>query len=270
MSAVGHVRPGRLGRFRPKADRCGWIRDGVLFAAACLGQQLARSSTRQAKAPMNRVSLICTVHKEKGNASVPELTAVLDRLQPEVLFLEVPPAALETYLKASADENLEASAVRAYRERCQVELVPVDLATPDAVFFENNRHLFKSVERASPEYRRLIDLHSASVAAYGFVYLNSEHCVALWSDVYHDIQETVRKVNDSALVHLFTLWKETIALRDAEMMRNVLEYCSMETFERGAFLVGAAHRQAIIANAGEKRSASTRVEWDFSGYLGAA
>jgi hypothetical protein len=219
---------------------------------------------------MNRVSLICTVHKEKGRASVSELTAALDRLRPEVLFLEVPPAALETYLEPSSDENLEASAVRAYREICQVELVPVDLATPDAAFFENTRQLFKSVERASPEHRRLIDTHSACVAAHGFGYLNSEHCVALWSDVYHDVQETVRKLNDPELVHLFTLWKETIALRDAEMMRNVLEYCSRETFERGAFLVGAAHRQAIIANAGEKRAASTRVEWDFSGYLGAA
>jgi hypothetical protein len=42
---------------------------------------------------MNCVSLICTVH-ELGLANVSELRAILDRIQPEVIFLEVPSCGL--------------------------------------------------------------------------------------------------------------------------------------------------------------------------------
>lgn len=39
---------------------------------------------------MNRVSLVCTVHEEVGQASVFELHAILERIQPEVIFLVAP------------------------------------------------------------------------------------------------------------------------------------------------------------------------------------
>ena len=40
---------------------------------------------------MNRVALVRTVHDEVGQANVLELHAILERIQPEVVFLEVPP-----------------------------------------------------------------------------------------------------------------------------------------------------------------------------------
>ena len=55
---------------------------------------------------MKCVSLVCTVHDEMWLANVSELRAILERIQPEVIFLEVPPADFE---------NLESNAVRQYR-----------------------------------------------------------------------------------------------------------------------------------------------------------
>jgi hypothetical protein len=46
------------------------------------------------KRAMNCVSLVCTVHKDVGLANVSALYAILGRIQPAVIFLEVPPAAL--------------------------------------------------------------------------------------------------------------------------------------------------------------------------------
>jgi len=86
---------------------------------------------------MNCVSSICTVHEEQGLANVAELNAILARIRPEVIFLEVPPAAFADYYETCRRGNLESKAVRRYRQTHQVELVPVDLPTPGRELFEN-------------------------------------------------------------------------------------------------------------------------------------
>jgi hypothetical protein len=80
---------------------------------------------------MNSVSLVCTVHGPMELAS--ELCAILERIQPEVIFLEVHPVALKDYLENS--QNVEAKAVRQYRVGRQADLVPVDLPTPAREYF---------------------------------------------------------------------------------------------------------------------------------------
>ena len=46
---------------------------------------------------MSCISLICTVHEETGLANVSGLRAIVERIQPDVIFLEVPPAAFGDY-----------------------------------------------------------------------------------------------------------------------------------------------------------------------------
>jgi hypothetical protein len=84
---------------------------------------------------MGSVSVVCTVHEEMGLANVSELRAILERIQPEVIFLKVPPAAFDDYYENCSRQNLESKAVREYRQGPQVDLVPVDLPTPTADFF---------------------------------------------------------------------------------------------------------------------------------------
>jgi len=40
---------------------------------------------------MKRIAVVGTVHEEKGLANVPGLLAILERIQPELIFLEIPP-----------------------------------------------------------------------------------------------------------------------------------------------------------------------------------
>src|SRR5436190_6403816 len=134
---------------------------------------------------MKRVSLVGTVHKERGLASASALLAILERLRPEVLFLEAPSDASGDYLDATGKE-LESAAVNRYRDIHRADLVPVDLPIPDAELFQflsDNEYLFKTIERRSPEYCRLLDEYSQEVRAHGFVYLNSERCSTHWSKV---------------------------------------------------------------------------------------
>ncbi|SRR6266513_462893 len=213
---------------------------------------------------MNYVSLVCTVHEEQGLANVSELHAILARIRPEVIFLEVPPAAFDDYYEICNRRNLESNAVRKYRESRQVKLVPVDLPTPEREFFEDHEYFCKRIKETSPEYCQLINRDSAHVRAYGFAYLNSEHCSKLWSEIYKEMLRTIRRIGNSRLVEIYESWMETIDLRGKKMMENIQNHCRENTFDKSVFLVGAAHRQRIIDKSREQSAIdSTRIRWDF-------
>jgi hypothetical protein len=215
---------------------------------------------------MNSISLVCTVHAERGLANVSELRAILERFRPEVIFLEIPPDTFACDFDAGTRENLESKAARQYREYNQVELVPVDLHTPAESFFTDNRYLFQRIEGKSCEYRRLMTWHSNYVRDLGFSYLNSEHCSKHWSDIYSEMLTTIRTIDEPRLTELYELWKKTIEDRDEEMMKNIRRYCSDNSFEKGLFLVGAAHRQAIIDKSKEQLGDDpTGIQWRFAG-----
>src|SRR5687768_13999201 len=100
---------------------------------------------------MKRVSVVFTEHEDNGLANVSGLLEILERIKPEVIFLECPPAAFNDYLKGT-HAKLESTAINRYREIHPVELVPVDLPTPEAAFFANHRDLIERIARTGPEY----------------------------------------------------------------------------------------------------------------------
>jgi hypothetical protein len=211
------------------------------------------------------ISLVFTVHEERGLANVSELCAILERIRPEVIFLEIPPDAFDQFFNTCTRNNLESTAVRLYREINSVELVPVDLPAPDDRFFSDYADLQERVENKSHDSRRLLTWYKNYVRDYGFAYLNSEHCSNMWSEIYSDELATIQTLGDQRLTKIAELWSRTIELREIEMMRNIRHYCRNMSFERGAFLIGAAHRQSIInkshQNAGDTQD---NVHWDFS------
>lgn len=213
---------------------------------------------------MNSVSLVCTVHEEMGLASVSELRAILERFQPQVIFLEVPPAAFCDYYENCSRQNLESKAVTQYREGHRVDLVPVDLPTPSEEFFLRFENLRQRIRNDSSEYRRLMKWDSDFIVGSGFAYLNSEHCSELWSNVHQEMASAIMRMDDPSLVEAFDLWNETLYRREKEMVKRIQIYCSQNVFGRGMFLVGAAHRRGIINMARQQTPVdSTRIRWEF-------
>ena len=210
---------------------------------------------------MNRVSLVCTVHEELGRANVVALRAILERIQSDVIFLEVPPEALKNYLENS--QKVEAAAVNQYRLAHQVEPVPVDLLPPTQDFDSNSRYLFNRIEKVSRTFCLLMDSNSTYVRTEGFTYLNSERSSKLWSDIYDEVVSTIKWMNNNPeLVAIYESWKKTNDLREKAMMENIQRYSRENTFDKGVFLVGAAHRQAVI----DLSKGQSGIRWDFAGH----
>lgn len=213
------------------------------------------------------IFLICTVHKDSGLANGSELHAILDRLRPEVIFFEAPNDAFDDYIITGKRDNLESAAIRKYRENHDVEVVPVDLPTPDARFFEKEKEFSQRVADKSINYRRLMIWNTNYIRDHGFPYLNSEDSIKMWSDIYADIRDTVKIINKQEVTEYFELWEKTNDLRENEMMKNIAKYCDEYSVERAVFLAGAAHRGSIIKKSRILFCApELGVQWNFSYY----
>ena len=211
---------------------------------------------------MKVISLVGTVHEELGLATVSALCAILQGIRPEVIFLEVPSEAFGDYYENCSRANLESRAVRQYRASYQVQLVPVDLPTPQREFFEDLEFMRMKLRDHSPEYRQLMDWDSAQVSSYGFAYLNSEHCSALWANVNSEMLRAIERIKDSRLSAIYDSWRDSLDVREEHMTKNIRTYCREHDFGKSAFLVGAAHRQPLIDKSGEQAvDDSTRIHW---------
>jgi hypothetical protein len=212
--------------------------------------------------------VVCTVHEEIGLANVSQLRAILERIRPEIIFLEVPPAAFDDYYENYSRQNLESKAVREYRQGHRVALVPVDLPTPTDDFCSNHEYMRQRLREESPEYRRLMKGDSECVRGYGFAYLNSESCSEPWLNVYQDMASTMESISDPRVVEICDWWSKTQYRREKEMVENMRRYCRDNVFDRSVFLIGAAHRQAVIElSRDEAEIDSTRMQRHFADYL---
>ena len=222
---------------------------------------------RASAARPGRVSVVGSFHEESGAVTVAALLEILERIGPEVIFLESPPEVFDEYLTGSL-ARLESRAVTRFREHHQVQLVPVDLPTPVAEFFRNDRELHERVERASPEYRRLVDWHRHYRIAYGFAYLNSPYCDEMFAKVDAEVRGTVDWLGDERLAAFYRASVTTHERREAGMMGNVTAYRSDTAFTRAALLVGAAHRRSIMSKSrAQSADDLLLIEWDFSEFM---
>ena len=216
---------------------------------------------------MTCVSVVATYHGERGLTNASALVTILERIKPEVIFLECPPAAFDSYLNGAYAE-LEPAAVNRYRENHRVDLIPVDLPTPDEDFFANDARLHTRIEKTSPDYCRLVDWNSQYVSKHGFPYLNSEYCSALFAELHEAMLAAIVQLRDRELAELYELSNRTKERREEEMMKNLERYCTQTSFSSGAFLVGAAHRQSIIDMSRRQPGGdSSTIQWDFARFL---
>ncbi|WP_368642386.1 hypothetical protein ABRZ03_11525 [Castellaniella ginsengisoli] len=199
-----------------------------------------------------RISLIGTIHAENGRVNLAALRTILEHLQPDVIFAEIPTANLADYLDGSHG-NLESAAVALYRKRRPVDVVPVDLNKPSDEFFRKSEEMFKKVERTSSEYRRLMDQNNLDTRDHGFPYLNSDRCAQTWEAIYDEVCATVEWIGDARLRQTYALWNETNDRREMGMLKNINGYCTRSALSHGVLLLGAGHRKAMVEKVQKQR-----------------
>jgi hypothetical protein len=212
---------------------------------------------------LNHVSVIRSVHHATGVANASELLSLLERVQPEVIFLELSPTDFGAWFDGRRS-CLEATAAALYRHRHEVALVPVDVAPPAVEFARDVDYLFDRVEAANPNYVRLSHRNRQLVGFGGFAYLNSVDASTLWSAIQQEMRAAVESIAEGRLSGIYASWVRTQELREATMMNRVEAYARERPFCRGVLLVGLAHGQSIRERSQDLGGdGPNAVRWDF-------
>jgi hypothetical protein len=212
-----------------------------------------------------RISLVGTYHAERGAVTASALLAILERIQPEVVFAEIPRNHIGEWREGSHG-TVESTAVARYADTHSIDVVSVDLPKPEDSFFQGWEEVSRAIERTSPQFRRLMDLNTDRMFRGGFAYLNSDECIQAWADIYREELETVEYIGSSRLREIHAQVRDFNERRDLEMLEHIRAYCASTAQTCGAFLVGSAHRQSLIEKlrvVGE--TAVPHMEWNVGG-----
>ena len=208
---------------------------------------------------MHKITLVASAHRESGLCNAEELLKILRAIEPDTIFEESRPSELDSY------RPLEVRAITKYRDSKVFQRVPVDRYDIPANFVAETQRVFDCVKQTSQEYLVLNEEHYNSVYRYGFEYLNSSACATMMARLSEIEEKTIIGTHDAELIRGLERWRDAIQRREREMIGNIYEYCRENVFDTGVFLVGAAHKTAIVKEI--EKHASTKavlVNWNFA------
>jgi hypothetical protein len=200
---------------------------------------------------MHHITFISTIHKEIGNCNAEELYKIIEKLSPEVIFLEAIDetySAYENYLFSTYGvyhKKLELAAIQKYNLSTSFEYVPVCENGLSDAFDRKNKIVCET-----REMQQLIDNYNFLAEKQGFKFLNCLESI--------NLQEEMRVLETRVLnnIELDKIVKADIEAYENPMIRNIYSYCNNNHFRSAIFMCGVAHRKSII----EKIEKSKTVE----------
>lgn len=196
---------------------------------------------------MINITLVCTAHRENGHCNAEELLKILRGIEPGVIFEEMRAGEFDFYLQGG---SVEAHAIARYRDPALFPPVPVDrYDVPLGLLHQLKKDFDRVLDRVlqdSQEYRNLDEENDKDVNESGFSYLNSDAFASRSSQMSAIEDAIISGTNHRDLIQALKDWRQLIRKREVEMVRSVYEYCRKHDFDRGVFLVGAAHKTGIV------------------------
>ena len=206
---------------------------------------------------MHHITFISTIHKEIGKCNHQELHKIIEKISPDVIFLE---AIEETYSKyehqlfstyGQFHKKLEISAIQRYHNNNSFQYVPVC----DIGLSENFNNKIKFVSQ-DLELQKLIDNFNYLAKENGFDFLNSLECI--------NLQEEMRILESHILdnIEMDKMIKADIEAYEEPMIQNIISYCKSNKFNSAIFMCGAAHRKSIIEKINKSKiEEQVKVSW---------
>jgi hypothetical protein len=190
---------------------------------------------------MNNITFISTIHKELGKCNAEELYKIIEKLNPELIFLEAVDNTYSEYEEflfstyRQYHQKLEIAAIQKYSSDSVVHYIPVCEGGLSEAFHRKTRIVCQN-----RGVQKLIDHFNSLAANQGFKFLNSLECI--------NLQEEMRLLETQVLnnSHLDKIVKADIHDYENTMIRNINSYCKDNQFGSAIFMCGAAHRKSII------------------------
>lgn len=174
---------------------------------------------------IQNIILISSAHQEEGELNSNELYKILVKINPEVIFEELPfPRTKENIIKFNI-KSIESLAIDRYIDDYNVAHVSVDF---DFLFILDEINsiyeiLFKAFEN-NDKYRSLNLRKNYSINKYGFKYLNSDECLCILDEIKSIEKDIIIELNNIKLSCLYNLLGKINKKRENEMVEKIFEY----------------------------------------------
>lgn len=189
----------------------------------------------------HNITLISTVHVELGKCNTEELHRIIEKLNPEVIFLEALDETYSSYEKflfssfGVFHKKLEISAIQKYATHASFKYFPV-LNNGLSDTFDRKYNIVCN----NPEFQGLIDNFNSLAKECGFEFLNSRESIKLQQEM-RDLES--RLLNTSEVDNTAN---SDIDAYENSMIRNIISYSKENYFDSAIFMCGVAHRKSIM------------------------
>jgi len=205
----------------------------------------------------HNITLISTVHKERGLCNSCELYKIIEAINPEVIFLEAFENSYSKYHQMICSqfgiyqERLEIKAIQLYQQSNTVEYVPVlDIELSD----EFQKKI--SIVSENQDYKKIIDNYTLLQIDSGFKFLNSKLQITFQEEM-RELENFI--IDNKNLVHKA---KQSIDAYEHSMLRNIYSFCKENSFNKAIFMCGAGHRKTIQQKIKEyEKNGNIKLNW---------
>ena len=197
---------------------------------------------------MGRITLVCTVHRERGLCNEDELRRILYAIGPDVIFEEIRQSDFDSHYRDESRHTLEMRAVLRYLKVRPARQVPVDnfvIPGDPAGLRRDIDIVFDYAESNSIEYLALVAERNQKTFHLGFRYLNSPEFEALSKKECELLEKSIALSARDDLKRGLSTWNDLLRRREASMVENIYGFCRRSEFREGVFLVGAEHIWSI-------------------------
>lgn len=233
---------------------------------------------------MYNITLISTKHSEIGKCNHNELYKILESINPEVIFDELPSHYFDMYFSDSYDmycansillnrntpkTPIEVKCIKKYKQNYNVKILPVDIdVTPKLSKHQDEIFFMSSTFFKYEEYKELDNEIETLIAQEGFNYLNSDIFL-----VYLERKEILEKnimeseIEKDRLLNIYKLFHaEQCNNRENEMLENIYNYSKENQYNQAVFLIGAEHKKSIIKkNIEYEKLSGIKLNWSMYG-----
>lgn len=229
---------------------------------------------------MYNITLIATIHSEKGQCNCDELYNIIETLNPEVIFEELPPHYSDMYYSNSFDMYcannillnqrppvvpLEVKCIKRYKENYNIKIFPVDIDVTQKLSKYQDEIYFLFLTLFKYEnYKMLDNEKEALLLQEGFHFLNSRKFLDFLNKkevLEKNIMES--EIEKNRLLDIYKLFHaEQYDYRENTMLQNIYNYSKGNQYNQAVFLIGAEHKKSIIQKITEyEKLSEIKLNW---------
>lgn len=196
---------------------------------------------------MYSITLISTMHSERGKCNADELLKIIESIAPDVIFEELPPDLFNILYKTNKfldSEPPEVKAVKRYLLNHNINNFPVDI--PFNIELSNEIDFMFNTFKKYNVYKEIEDEESKLIKIYGFDFLNSKKCEDLCEKKrIKEIELMENIMHKDILLRIHKSFCEEQDKREYAWIQNIYNYSTENQFSQALLLTGSGHRKSL-------------------------